>query len=411
MTKPISFKLSFKIFQWVLVGIIIFSTFLGYQFYQINYQSQLIENQRFWIVSKLNQYRLHSENLSFFARQYLINLDGAHFKKYDNLINKKNYLVDEVDSSVNSTENRKELKHYEVFKASEKLLLKKVSLANYRLRVLEKKAFQQMIEQLTSGATDQGMLDSGLQSQEYLRLSLDNIASINSVRELVNKRFQDKVGKMEVRRARLTYLIPLMLLVNLFLILVSFLYIGKRMKKYHADLKGLTLKDFLTGVHNRKYLMETGPMLLSLNRREHSQVAVLLLDIDNFKMVNDRYGHDIGDEVLKAFCQGITNRIRKEDIFARIGGEEFVLMLNKVTPRDAQAFANKLRKILAKQCLMNNKYEIKYTVSIGMIMSDEFSELKKLINNADKALYTAKNSGRDQVVMYNKEYLAPSYSV
>ena len=175
------------------------------------------------------------------------------------------------------------------------------------------------------------------------------------------------------------------------------------MKSYHKELKSLTIKDFLTGVHNRKYLMETGPLLISLNQREQTQVAVLMLDIDKFKLINDHYGHDAGDDVLIAFSHTITHRLRKGDIFSRFGGEEFILILNKVTEADAEHFANEVRDLIGRQKLSTQQGDIDYTVSIGVVMSDDVSSLNALITLADKALYQAKNSGRNKVIMIKSE--------
>jgi len=140
-------------------------------------------------------------------------------------------------------------------------------------------------------------------------------------------------------------------------------------------------------------------------------VAVLMLDIDKFKSINDRYGHDAGDEVLIAFSHAISARMRKGDIFSRFGGEEFVLILNKVNESDAQYLADELRILLAKQEVGTQRGSIKYTVSIGVSLSDDVSDLAMLITNADKALYQAKHSGRNKVVIDNQEEFSVALSV
>jgi len=183
------------------------------------------------------------------------------------------------------------------------------------------------------------------------------------------------------------------------------------MTNYLNELKSLAIKDFLTGVHNRKYLMEAGPLLLSLNQREQTQVAVLMLDIDKFKLINDRFGHDAGDEVLIAFSQAIVARMRKGDIFSRFGGEEFVLILNKVSQADALYLANEIRVLLAKQTILTERGSITYTVSIGVSMSDDISTLDNLITTADKALYEAKHSGRNKVIIDKKENFSVALTV
>lgn len=415
MMKRMSFQLSFKIFQWMLVLIIIFSTYLGYQFYQMTFKSQAIENQRFWVVTILDKYRIRTDNLSYLARQYLINLNPKYLQQYDSLKQMKNPLVFAKDeqskqgSDVQSSTLGNVI--YRPFAQSEQTLLDRILDNDRKLRLIEAKAFDSINRLGGRVRQSQRLFNSALQTGEYLKLNLDVMTLINQVLDSVNKRFQQKVNEMEVERASLIYTIPAILCINLILIVFSFLFINRRMEKYHSDLEGLSIKDFLTGVHNRKYLMETGPMLLALNRRERTQAALLLLDIDHFKVVNDKYGHDTGDRVLKAFSDTVIHRMRKGDIFSRFGGEEFVLMLNKITAMEAERYANELRVLLASQSMATELGDIKYTVSIGVIMSDENSELKSLIDNADKALYKAKHAGRDRVVMFEKDYMANSIAV
>ncbi len=291
---------------------------------------------------------------------------------------------------------------YSPFSINERVLLSRAVAADKRLRGLENNAI------LATGMqgqvdTNQKSVENILYSGEYIKVNLEMMTLINKLLGSVNQRFQQKVAEMERQRASLVYTIPSILAVNLVLLLASFLFINRRMTNYHNELMSLTIKDFLTGAHNRKYLMEAGPLLLSLNQREQTQVAVLMLDIDEFKSINDRYGHDAGDEVLIAFSHAISARMRKGDIFSRFGGEEFVLILNKVNESDAQYLADELRILLAKQEVGTQRGCIKYTVSIGVSLSDDVSDLAMLITNADKALYQAKHSGRNMVVIDNQE--------
>ncbi len=125
-----------------------------------------------------------------------------------------------------------------------------------------------------------------------------------------------------------------------------------------------------------------------------------MLDIDHFKKINDQHGHEIGDRVLKIFCNLVANRLRQGDVFSRIGGEEFVLLLNKVNSVDAENYANELRAILALNTFTVQQCTITYTVSMGIAMSDSELDLAELLCLADSVLYQAKESGRDKVIMY-----------
>ncbi len=412
--KRISFQLSFKIFQWVLVLIIIFSTYLGYRFYQVTYQSKAIENQRFWIVTVLNKYRMRSDTMSFLARQYLLNLNPRNLSEYQTLLNKKNPLIYagfENEIKAAKVSNLSEETVYRPFSEYEHILIKEMMDDDKKLRAIEKSEFDRVSGLRGSNYQNKKIAVKGLQTESYLKLNLALMNMTNQLLNSVNQRFLLRAKKKDSEREALVYTIPLVLCMNIILLILSLLFINKRMGRYHSDLEGLTVKDFLTGVHNRKYLMETGPMLLALNRREQSRVALLMLDIDNFKGVNDKYGHDSGDKVLQAFSNNIIKRMRKGDIFSRFGGEEFVLVLNRMTEREAEKFANELRVLLSSQSVSTAQGDVSYTVSIGVIMSDETSELKSLIDNADKALYKAKREGRDKVVMFQEKCIVSPLAV
>ena len=414
MIKSIPFKLSFKIYQWTLLLIIAFSTYLGYQFYQVTFQAQKIENQRFWVIAQLSQYRSRTDSLSYLARQYLRNHDINFLDQYKKSKKEHSRLIssnaDLTNDAVIADENLSTEGKYSPFSINERVLLSRAATADKRLRVLENDAILAADEQNQLDIT-QKSVENILYSGEYIKVNLDMMTLINKLLNSVNQRFQQKVAEMERQRAGLVYTIPSILAVNLVLLLASFLFINRRMTNYHNELTSLTIKDFLTGAHNRKYLMEAGPLLLSLNQREQTRVAVLMLDIDKFKLINDRYGHDAGDEVLIAFSHAISARMRKGDIFSRFGGEEFVLILNKVNESDAQYLAEELRILLAKQEVGTQRGSIKYTVSIGVSLSDDVSDLAMLITNADKALYQAKHSGRNMVVIDNREEFSVALTV
>jgi len=398
----------------MLLLIIAFSTYLGYQFYQVTFQAQVIENQRFWVITQLSQYRSRTDSLSFLARQYVRskNLDYLQqFRKLEQRYSK--LIISNADLTMKgAVENESaDLEgEYIPFSVNERVWLSRAVLADSRLRVLENEAFSVLDKQQDLTVANKRVEDI-LYSGEYIKINLDMMTLINKVLGSINRRFQQKVNEMDVQRTGLVYTIPAILVVNLVLLLVSFLAINRRMTNYLNELKSLAIKDFLTGVHNRKYLMEAGPLLLSLNQREQTQVAVLMLDIDKFKLINDRFGHDAGDEVLIAFSQAIAARMRKGDIFSRFGGEEFVLILNKVSQADALYLANEIRVLLAKQTILTERGSITYTVSIGVSMSDDISTLDNLITTADKALYEAKHSGRNKVIIDKKENFSVALTV
>ncbi|WP_072681883.1 GGDEF domain-containing protein [Arcobacter sp. LA11] len=174
-------------------------------------------------------------------------------------------------------------------------------------------------------------------------------------------------------------------------------------------LKESAFRDGLTGLYNRKFLEENSKKLIPQALREEINIGVLMLDMDHFKAVNDEYGHDIGDKVLKELARILTETVRESDIIIRYGGEEFIILLVGVkTEEDALAVANKIGKNVRENEIdvyAGNK--LKKTVSLGLSMFPTDSNLfDSVIKNADIALYEAKNSGRDKVIRFKEEQVS-----
>jgi diguanylate cyclase (GGDEF)-like protein len=164
------------------------------------------------------------------------------------------------------------------------------------------------------------------------------------------------------------------------------------------ELRELSITDSLTKVYNRRYFFESAQTLLSIAKRENHQISFLMLDIDYFKNINDTYGHQVGDKVLIQLSQKITSMIRDSDLFARIGGEEFGLILNNTSLANAKISAEKIRSAIEKINFNNNLEIIDVTVSIGCSsINNTITTLEELYQEADKKLYLAKESGRNRV--------------
>lgn len=163
-------------------------------------------------------------------------------------------------------------------------------------------------------------------------------------------------------------------------------------------LEEIANKDFLTKVSNRKYFFETAQIYFDHANENNRPSAIAMLDIDDFKVINDTYGHSIGDDVIKALAKLLTDNIKGQDIVARFGGEEFVLYLQDISPGNASNFMKSIcRKIAKCNVLISDTKQINFTVSIGLD-TQKHDSLKEKINSADKLLYEAKNSGKNRVV-------------
>jgi two-component system cell cycle response regulator len=167
-------------------------------------------------------------------------------------------------------------------------------------------------------------------------------------------------------------------------------------------LEELALTDSLTGLYNRRHFDQQLDTTWAQHVRGHHGLALMMIDIDHFKSINDRYGHQAGDQVLKHLAGLLKDTCRRGDIICRIGGEEFAVILAETTSEEGWAVAERLR--LQAQESNNEFYgsEVGYTLSVGMADSahPEMETISDLLQKCDKALYDAKNNGRNQVRIY-----------
>lgn len=176
------------------------------------------------------------------------------------------------------------------------------------------------------------------------------------------------------------------------------------LEKANKEIKLLSRTDSLTGCYNRGHLNELLPREINRALRYKHPLALAMCDIDHFKEVNDTYGHQCGDEVLKILVQSITDLIRADtDWLARYGGEEFMLVLPETNLDNAHGLAERLRKHIAQKTIETEEDKVSITASFGVTAFDVSTKSstitpEALINTADKYLYEAKKQGRNKVV-------------
>jgi diguanylate cyclase (GGDEF)-like protein/PAS domain S-box-containing protein len=170
-------------------------------------------------------------------------------------------------------------------------------------------------------------------------------------------------------------------------------------KQMEEELLQLATTDPLTGASNRRHFIERASTELKRSRRYGSQMAIIMLDIDHFKQVNDNYGHSIGDEVLKRLVNCCQQELRSSDIFGRFGGEEFAIILVETDQQKTSQTCERLIEQISKLKIRTPRGQISVTVSIGVTMqlADDIS-IDSLLKRADDALYKAKNAGRNRAV-------------
>lgn len=173
-------------------------------------------------------------------------------------------------------------------------------------------------------------------------------------------------------------------------------------QKVVTELSEMALTDELTGLLNRRGYKEKAEKAISYSKVHLTDLTMLMLDIDHFKMVNDTYGHIVGDFVLINLAKIMKKRFRKEDILVRAGGEEFILLLQNTSEQDAYKLAEKLRVNVQEQVFDIEGYLIQFTVSIGIATCEAGVDLAELTSRADTACYLAKEHGRNRTEIYKK---------
>lgn len=189
-------------------------------------------------------------------------------------------------------------------------------------------------------------------------------------------------------------ILGLVVLITLISILTVNIYI-----KSQEKFKLLSNTDYLTKVYNRLKFLEIANTELKRSKRHNTAFSILMLDIDHFKNVNDTYGHNIGDEVLKEISRLVSNRVRETDVFARWGGEEFICLLSETSVGNALVVAESIRKIIE----YHHFHKVGHlTISIGIADNKNSHNIDEIIEKADMALYESKNNGRNMITSFSK---------
>jgi diguanylate cyclase (GGDEF)-like protein len=172
-------------------------------------------------------------------------------------------------------------------------------------------------------------------------------------------------------------------------------------KLLELELVRLAATDALTGVPNRRYFLETANLEVERVRRFGTAASVVMIDLDHFKAVNDTYGHPVGDEALRCITQVCKKLLRQIDVIARIGGEEFAIMLPGTNETGAIAIAEKLRNAVCQTPVKSNLDQFNITASFGVAgVRAGDRAVDECLSRADTALYAAKQAGRNRVMSF-----------
>ncbi|HEY9802419.1 MAG TPA: GGDEF domain-containing protein [Leptolyngbyaceae cyanobacterium] len=195
-------------------------------------------------------------------------------------------------------------------------------------------------------------------------------------------------------------------------LILSQLTVGLRKAQKYRDLlqknhilSAIALADSLTDLNNRRAFDWELPRQITRARTHNIPMSLIILDVDYFKKVNDKYGHLVGDRLLQLLCTRIRHNLRSQDIAFRYGGEEFVVLLAHTTAEEALKVAQRLNQIIDEQTFsINSKLTIDVTISLGVasLQKDDDEQGMSLLHRADKCLLAAKTSGRNQVISWHQ---------
>ena len=183
--------------------------------------------------------------------------------------------------------------------------------------------------------------------------------------------------------------------------------IQEELFRVNQKLEQMAITDSLTGCYNRRYLMQQLEHEVLLNMRYRIPFSIFLFDIDHFKQINDRYGHLVGDEVIRSTAEIVRDKLRRTDILARYGGEEFTIYLPHTGHEQAKMLADRILSAVSENTVDSGTEQVYITISMGIVSEDgedlRFDDpkafLRDVFSRADAALYQAKNGGRNRVVM------------
>ncbi len=177
-------------------------------------------------------------------------------------------------------------------------------------------------------------------------------------------------------------------------------------KRLLYTLRETTLRDSLTGLHNRRFLEEYIGTLQATTKRKKQRLSIMVLDLDHFKEVNDTYGHDVGDIVLKTLAKEFASQVRTSDMVIRFGGEEFLIILQESENYSGRQLAEKIRQSVEHMKIPIPGGVMYKTLSIGVAgYPSDGEDIWDVIKAADLALYAAKRNGRNRVELYSNELL------
>ncbi|OAZ97165.1 hypothetical protein ADS46_16440 [Halomonas sp. G11] len=248
---------------------------------------------------------------------------------------------------------------------------------------------KQALDEVASGEPPDQLIQQGLTIENDMAQAYSKLSHL----------LHSEAAKQRIVMDRLAVGIAILILV--ILLLAGGLMLALiRLHHQHKKVLKLSLMDELTGLGNRRYMLNFSELLFEQSQRSRLPLSMALLDLDHFKHVNDNFGHPAGDQVLRAFADALCDEVRKADIVARLGGEEFCVLMPETNAEGALEVVERIRKRVARLSHQELGVPTAVTVSLGLATADNpDTSFDHLYGRADQALYEAKTNGRNRVVV------------
>lgn len=180
---------------------------------------------------------------------------------------------------------------------------------------------------------------------------------------------------------------------------ISMNKLNQELQEANIKLKELSELDYLTKLYNRRYFETIVKDILSIDTQEENTTSLVMFDIDDFKKTNDKYGHNVGDKVLIELAINLKKHSRKDDIIARVGGEEFLILLPNTSLSGAKVHCENIRQMIEQLKIKDGNNSISFTVSMGLTFFKEDDTLDSVLLRTDDSLYQVKRSGKNSLLV------------
>lgn len=414
-------KFIFSIIAIFILGITALSWMYIASLRDLNVELRNIEHNRHDMLLKADELRQCSDDMTTCARMFVVTGEQSYKDNYYNVLAIRNGQAnrprDYEQIYWDLTEPTRSLAHPPESKSSLAESMKQLPFSDdeYKKLVLSVKQSNLLVqlEEQVFNAMDGLFIDEKgqytiqgdrnqqlaiqlLYSDKYIQARHAIMLPIDEFMTMLNERTKASINKVNKEIAGLFS--------NIFITLsiASISFVGylflmlKTLHRHYQEFKTLSRHDPLTKIRNRRAFFELSEHIFSITKRTKQPLSLIMIDIDNFKKINDTYGHIIGDEILIHLVDSINTLIRKSDIFARFGGEEFIILLPETDLSGAVELCEKIRTYIENTSFSDGEVSIHFTISIGTSEFKDENLLRELIQKADGALYQSKLNGRNQ---------------